>query len=100
MQYICIHVRVCVHARVYIYQYIYIYIYICMHLCICLCWISICELRGSDGSVLDETDAVNDVADDMEELVGIIRSDNCTICIYMYVYVYICEHDCGNNADA
>jgi hypothetical protein len=36
--------------------------------------IVICELRGSDGSVLDEEDAVADVADDMEELVGILST--------------------------
>lgn len=40
--------------------------------------ISICELRGSDGSVLDVTDAVSDVADDMEELVGIISTSTST----------------------
>jgi hypothetical protein len=36
--------------------------------------ISICELRGSDGSLLDATDAITDVADDMEELVGVIST--------------------------
>ena len=38
--------------------------------------VTIRELRGSDGSVLDETDAVCDVADDMEELVGVISTSH------------------------
>ena len=38
--------------------------------------ISVCELRGSDGSVLDVIDAVSHVADDMEELVGIISTSS------------------------
>ena len=40
--------------------------------------VTIREIRGSDGSVLCEMDAVCEIADDMEELVGIISTSRHT----------------------
>ena len=53
--------------------------------------ISVCELRGSDGSVLDAIDPVSDVADDMEELVGIIStSSSADSGVHVCVCVCVC----------